>query len=178
MINNQWLLFALFLVGLLKDMVCVFFVGLPTAQPRPQVWPLLGRHLITKGPQGLLSLGKFVPFVGSAVGAVAGSAVDWIFCHQTIQWADEWVFRLILKEEEELRAFLQENHFEDEAEILVNQHHFDVESICDVGKDDLRGLELPLGRVMKLIKRLHSAEGPCSNKEPSTELWCSEKAIK
>lgn len=65
------------------------------------VWPLLGRHLITKGPQGLLSLAKLTPLVGSVVGSVAGSAMDWTFCQLAIDHADQQVFRMINKEQEE-----------------------------------------------------------------------------
>ncbi|CAJ1383518.1 unnamed protein product [Effrenium voratum] len=124
------------------------------------VWPLLGRHLITKGPQGLLSLAKLTPLVGSVVGSVAGSAVDWKFCQLAIDHADQQVFRMINKEQEELRRFLMDSDFEDEVKALMDAQ-LDSDTICDVEKSDLQELGLPLGRILKLRKKLFGPDGPC-----------------
>ena len=37
--------------------------------------------------RGLLSLSKIIPVMGSTVGAVAGGAIDWFFCHKAIDFA-------------------------------------------------------------------------------------------
>mmetsp|Transcript_6791 Transcript_6791/g.16016 ORF Transcript_6791/g.16016 Transcript_6791/m.16016 type:complete len:355 (-) Transcript_6791:245-1309(-) len=124
------------------------------------VWPLLGRHLITKGPQGLLSLAKLTPLVGSLVGSVAGSVMDWTFCTMAIDHADQQVFRMINKEQEELRRFLMDSDFEDEVKALMDAQ-LDSDSICDVEKSDLQELGLPLGRILKLRKKLFGPDGPC-----------------
>lgn len=129
-----------------------------------QVWPLLGRRLLTKGPTGLLSLGKVVPFVGSAVGAAAGSTIDWYFCHKAIDYADSHVFNMLIKEQEGLREVLEENDFEDLLDVLLQKGGLDLESICEAEKKDLIDLGVPLGRVIKLRKMLSRADGPC----PST----------
>ena len=127
-----------------------------------QVWPLIGRHLTTKGPQGLLSISKVIPVLGSAVGGVAGATIDWIFCHKAIDFADQWVFKQVTKGEEQLRSLLESNGFEDLAWDLIHRHHFEVESICDATLEDLKGLGLPLGPVLKLHRWLHRPKGPCA----------------
>ena len=89
-----------------------------------KAFPLIGRHLITKGPQGILSISKFIPVLGSAVGAVTGATVDWIFCRTAIDYADQRVFEQVSKGEAELRTLLEANGFEKEAWLLVHGHHF------------------------------------------------------
>mmetsp|Transcript_127219 Transcript_127219/g.360060 ORF Transcript_127219/g.360060 Transcript_127219/m.360060 type:complete len:311 (+) Transcript_127219:63-995(+) len=126
-----------------------------------KLWPLLGRHLITKGPQGILSLGKFVPMMGSIVGSIVGGGFDWLFCHQGIDYADKRVFAMRYKGEEQLRNFLAENGFDDEMS-LVDEHRFDASSICDLSKADMKELGIPLGRAFKLLKALSSTGGLCA----------------
>ena len=137
-----------------------------------QLWPLLGRRLLTKGgAKGLLSLGKLVPLVGSAVGAAAGSTIDLYFCHEAIDYADKYVFNEVIKEQERLREglreVLEENDFEDLVEVLVQKGGLDLESICEAETKDLTDLGVQLGRVIKLRKLLSRADGPCpsSNEE-------------
>eukprot|EP00438_Fugacium_kawagutii_P005447 Skav215016 [mRNA] locus=scaffold966:90497:93969:+ [translate_table: standard] len=127
-----------------------------------KLWPLIGRRVLTKqGKTGLLQLGKFVPVVGQAIGAVAGSAVDWYFCHKAIDFADQHVFNLIIREQEALRNFLEQNDFEDLVESLVVKGGLDLETICQAEKKDLTDLGVPLGRALKLLKSLFKAGGNC-----------------
>ncbi|OLQ10712.1 hypothetical protein AK812_SmicGene5557 [Symbiodinium microadriaticum] len=102
-------------------------------QVNKKVWPLIGRSLITKGPRGLMSLSKMIPVLGSAAGAVAGAAVDWFFCHRAIDFADQKVFLMLNKEEEDLRAYLLTNDFEDVVKPLMDAR-FDTQTICDAEK--------------------------------------------
>jgi len=131
-------------------------------QVNKKVWPLIGRSLITKGPRGLMSLSKMIPVLGSAAGAVAGAAVDWFFCHRAIDFADQKVFLMLNKEEEDLRAYLLTNDFEDVVKPLMDAR-FDTQTICDAEKSDLQSLGLPLGRILKLRKKLFGPGGLCTD---------------
>ncbi|CAE7211652.1 unnamed protein product, partial [Symbiodinium sp. KB8] len=126
-----------------------------------KMWPLIGRHLVTKGPQGLLSLSKIIPVMGSTVGAVAGGAIDWFFCHKAIDFAAQKVFRMINREEEDLRAWLLANEFEEVVDTLMAAQ-LDTQTICHAEKSDLQGLGLSLGRVLKLRTKLFEKDGLCT----------------
>ena len=120
-------------------------------QVNKALWPLLGKHLITKGPKGLLALGKLIPVAGQATGAIAGATVDWYFCHQAVDFAEKHVFGMIIKEEEELRNWLVDESFDSNIEeLLVKKHHLDIESICEINKAELEELGLSIGHALRL----------------------------
>ena len=141
-------------------------------QVNKALWPLLGKHLITKGPKGLLALGKLIPVAGQATGAIAGATVDWYFCHQAVDFAEKHVFGMIIKEEEELRNWLVDESFDSNIEeLLVKKHHLDIESICEINKAELEELGLSIGHALRLRKKLFDQNGPCSGAKPAEELW-------
>ena len=141
-------------------------------QVNKKLWPVLGQHLISKGPNGLLALGKLTPIAGQAMGAVAGATVDWYFCHQAIDFAEKHVFGMIVKEEEELRNWLADESFDSNVEeLLVNKHHLDIESICEISKAELEELGLSVGHALRLRKKLFDQNGPCSGAKPAEDLW-------
>lgn len=140
-------------------------------QVNKALWPLLGKHLITKGPNGLLALGKLIPVAGQAMGAIAGATVDWYFCHQAVDFAEKHVFGMIIKEEEELRNWLVDESFDSNIEeLLVKKHHLDIESICEISKAELEELGLSIGHALRLRKKLFDQNGPCSGAKPAEEL--------
>ena len=140
-------------------------------QVNKRLWPLLGRHFITKGPTGLFALGKLIPVAGSAMGAIAGATVDWYFCHQAVDFAEKHVFGIIIQEEEELRNWLADEGFDSTVEeLLVKKHHLDIQSICEISKAELEELGLAVGHALRLRKKLFDQNGPCSGAKPTKEL--------